>query len=87
MSYNAKNHTEQGGEVTRFGGKVIFEEGSQIEGLPAPTIPDASTTTKGLVKQGVFVADAAGEVTTAAEFNALLASLMDAGIIAPTADK
>ena len=87
MSYNAKNHTEQGGEVTRFGGKVIFEEGSQIEGLPAPNIPDASTTTKGLVKQGAFVADAAGEVTTAAEFNALLASLMDAGIIAPTADK
>ena len=34
MSYNAKNYTEQGGNVTHFGGKVIFEEGSQVEGLP-----------------------------------------------------
>lgn len=84
MNYNAKNYTEQGGEVTRFGGKVIFEEGSQIEGLPAPTIPDASTTAKGLVKQGAAVADAAGETATAAEYNALLASLRAAGIIATT---
>ena len=82
MSYNAKNYTEQGGDVTHFGGKVIFEEGSQIEGLPAPTIPDASTTDKGLVKQGVAVEDAAGEAPTAAEYNALLASLRDAGILA-----
>ena len=51
MSYNAKNYTEQGGDVTRFGGKVIFEEGSRIEGLPAPTIPDAGPETKGLVRQ------------------------------------
>ena len=83
MSYNAKNYTEQGGDVTHFGGKVIFEEGSQIEGLPAPTIQDASTTDKGLVKQGVAVEDAAGEAPTAAEYNALLASLRDAGILAP----
>lgn len=82
MSYNAKNYTEQGGEVTHFGGKVIFEEGSQIEGLPAPTIPDASTEVKGLVKQGAAIADAAGEAPTATEYNALLASLRTAGILA-----
>ncbi|MBO4393411.1 MAG: Head fiber protein [Spirochaetales bacterium] len=82
MSYNTKNYTEQGGEVTHFGGKVIFEDGSQVEGLPSPTIPDASTTTKGLVKQGAAVSDAAGEAPTAAEFNALLASLRTAGVLA-----
>ena len=82
MSYNTKNYTEQGGEVTHFGGKVIFEDGSQVEGLPSSTIPDASTTTKGLVKQGAAVSDAAGEAPTAAEFNALLASLRTAGVLA-----
>lgn len=82
MSYNAKNYTEQGGNVTHFGGKVIFEEGSQIEGLPTPTIPDATTETKGLVKQAVSVTDAAGETVTSTEYNALLAALRSAGIIA-----
>ena len=85
MSYNVKNYTEQGGEVTHFGGKVVFEEGSQIEGLPSPSIPDAGASTKGLVKQGVAVADAVGETPTATEFNALLASLRTAGIIASEA--
>ena len=85
MSYNVKNYTEQGGEVTHFGGKVVFEEGSQIEGLPSPSIPDAGASTKGLVKQGAAVADAVGETPTATEFNALLASLRTAGIIASEA--
>lgn len=44
MSYNAKNYTEQGGDVTHFGGKVIFEEGSQIEGLPQAENLSASAT-------------------------------------------
>lgn len=85
MSYNVKNYTEQGGDVTHFGGKVVFEEGSQVEGLPSPTVPDAGIGTKGLVKQGAAVADAAGETPTAAEFNALLSSLRTAGIIASEA--
>ena len=85
MSYNVKNYTEQGGEVTHFGGKVVFEEGSQVEGLPSPSIPDAGASTKGLVKQGAAVADAVGETPTATEFNALLVSLRTAGIIASEA--
>ena len=32
MSYNTKNYTEQGGDITHFGGKVIFEEGCEVEG-------------------------------------------------------
>ena len=80
MQYNTKNYTEQGGNTTHFGGKVIFEPECEIEGLP-----DASPTAKGLVKQGVSVSDATGETPTAAEYNALLASLRAAGIIAPEA--
>ena len=30
MSYNAKNYTEQGGDTTHFGGKVIFEAGAEF---------------------------------------------------------
>ena len=31
--YNAKNYTEQGGDVTHIGGKLIIEEGASVEGL------------------------------------------------------
>lgn len=46
------------------------------------TVPAATTTTEGVVLQGVAVADAAGANPTAAEYLALLTSLRDAGIIA-----
>lgn len=45
-------------------------------------LPTATTTTKGVVKQGAAVADAASTAPTAAEFKALLDSLRAAGIIA-----
>ena len=37
--YNAKNYTEQGGDVTHIGGKLIFEDGSSVEGLPSSFTP------------------------------------------------
>ena len=41
--YNTKNYTEQGGDVSRFGGKVVFDEDCQIEGLPQmPGLPSDS---------------------------------------------
>lgn len=52
MSYNAKNYTEQGGETTHFGGNVIFEEGSTVEGLPAPSLTPATSSTLGGIKVG-----------------------------------
>lgn len=52
MSYNAKNYTEQGGEVTHFGGKVVFGEGVEIEGLAANPLNKASASTLGGVKVG-----------------------------------
>lgn len=74
MSYNTKNYTEQGGEITRFGGKVVFESGCIIEGLPAT--PKAAN-------------QAASEATTVAalkdDLNGLLTKLKAAGLM--TADE
>ena len=54
---------------------------SQITDLPAA--PGNATTSKaGLVKQAAAVEDAAGEAPTKAEFDALLAALRVAGIVA-----
>ena len=52
MSYNAKNYTEQGGETTHFGGKVVFEEGCEVEGLSADPLLPATADTLGGVKVG-----------------------------------
>ncbi|MCM1267112.1 MAG: Head fiber protein [Bacteroidales bacterium] len=74
MGYNAKNYTEQGGDVTHIGGKLIFEEGSSVEGLPSSFTPaenqtDSEATTVDALKE---------------DFNGLLAKLKAAGIM--TAD-
>ena len=69
MSYNTKNYTEQGGDVTHFGGKVIFEEGCEVEGnsfTPAANQADSTATTVAALKD---------------EFNALLAKLKTAGLM------
>lgn len=81
--YNTKNYTEQGGEVTHFGGKVIFEEGCEVNGSPA-----ASAESAGVVKQAAnqaasTAADVAGLKT---DLNTLLASLKAAGIMAADAE-
>ena len=73
MSYNTKNYTEQGGEVTHFGGKVIFEEGCEVEGssfTPAENQADSTATTVANLKD---------------DFNSLLAKLKAVGLM--TADE
>ena len=69
--YNAKNYTEQGGDVTHVGGRLVFEEGASVEGLPSSFTPAAN--------------QADSEVTTIAtlkeDFNALLAKLKTAGLM------
>ena len=67
MSYNAKNYTEQGGDVTHIGGKLVIEEGGSVEGLPSAANQADSTAT-----------DVAGLVT---DFNALLTKLKTAGLM------
>ena len=81
--YNTKNYTEQGGEVTHFGGKVIFEDGCEVEGLSGGsgggseyTLPVASAETLGGVKigSGLSIADgvlSADGITPAAVVSAL----------------
>jgi hypothetical protein len=72
-TYNTKNYTEQGGDVTHIGGKLIIEEGAEVEGL------------NGVAAKGAAVADAAEGADAAAlrtTLNALLASLRAAGILA-----
>ena len=31
--YNSKNYTEQGGDVTHIGGKLVIEQGAEVEGM------------------------------------------------------
>lgn len=66
--YNAKNYTEQGGEKTVIGGTLEILEGASVTGLPIAENQADSTDT-----------DTAGLVT---DFNALLAKLKAAGLMA-----
>lgn len=68
MSYNTKNYTEQGGDKTVIGGTLEIKQGASVTGLPAAENQADSTAT-----------DVAGLVT---DFNALLAKLKAAGLMA-----
>lgn len=72
MAANVLNYTEQGGDVTRIGGKLIIEPGGKL------LLGDAE------LKQAETVAEAAGSAPTAAEFKALLDALKTAGLMATT---
>lgn len=66
--YNAKNYTEQGGEVTHIGGKLIFDEGASVEGLPFSAENQAASE--------------AGTIAALKEdFNSLLSKLKAAGLM------
>lgn len=65
---NTKNYTEQNGEVTHIGGKLIIEPGAEVVGLPkAENQAESDATTIAELKK---------------DFNALLANLTTAGIMA-----
>jgi hypothetical protein len=68
-TYNTKNYTEQGGDVTHIGGKLIIEDGAVVEGLDAAGF-----------EQAAAVSDATDDAVTTV--NSLLASLRAAGILA-----
>ena len=72
MSYNCKNYTEQGGDVTHIGGKLIVEEGGSVEGLPASPKAENQADSE--------ATDVAG---LKADFNSLLAKLKAAGLMEP----
>lgn len=66
--YSAKNYTEQGGEVTHIGGKLIFDEGAELKGGIVPNqeaeTPDSDTVAK-----------------VRGSLNDLLTSLKDSGVM------
>ena len=79
-TYNAKNYTEQGGDVTHINGSLVFDEGATVSGFPM----DAATASKiGGMKQAAN--QAASTATTVAgvvaDLNTLIASLKTAGIM------
>ena len=75
--YNVKNYTEQGGDVTHIGGKLIIEEGATVEGLPSSGSTDPAENQK---------ASTATQVAALKnDFNALLSKLKNAGLMEPDA--
>ncbi len=69
MSYITKNYTEQGGDVTHIGGKLVFDEGGGIDGFPAAENQAAETPNS----------DTVAKVRTS--LNDLITKLKDAGIM------
>lgn len=77
-TYNAKNYTEQGGEVTHIGGKLIIEEGASVEGLPSSAPAEPVTVPKAANLPASTATTVAGLKD---DFNALLAALKTAGLM------
>ncbi len=69
--YNAKNYTEQGGDVTHIGGKLQFEEGGKMAGGLLPN-QEAATGT-----------GATGGTNAVNAINALLLKLKNSGLMKP----
>ena len=73
--YNVKNYTEQGGDITHIGGKLVIEEGASVEGLPSSG--DSFTPAANQADSEATTIEALKE-----DFNALLARLKTAGLMA-----
>ncbi len=80
MSYNTKNHREQGGERTYIGGEIVIAAGALvsvdpaaiIEGVPSTTLTPAASQTE---------SSAASVEDLVTDFNSLLAKLRAAGLM------
>jgi hypothetical protein len=70
--YSVKNYTEQNGEVTHIGGKLVIDEGGSVEGLP------------GAGSQIEYQADSTATTIVALkdDFNGFLAKIRAAGLMA-----
>lgn len=72
MSYNTKNYTEQGGETTHIGGKLVIDEGGSVEGLPSADVP---------VMDNQVDSTAETLASLVEDFNSLLSKLKAAGLM------
>ena len=75
---NVKNYTEQGGDVTHIGGKLIFDEGAVVEGLPSSRSAQA---------ENQVASDASTVAGLRADFNSLLSKLKEAGLMSADAEE
>lgn len=66
--YNVKNYTEQGGDVTHIGGKLVFDEGASMGGGLLPNQNAVSGTSGSAAVAGI---------------NALLIKLKNSGLMVP----
>lgn len=84
MGYNTKNFTRQGGDEWVVGGKMTFQAGAEVSGLPRATADVA-----GGVLQAENQADSTASTIAElkADVNALLAKLKAAGVIAPDEER
>ena len=69
--YNAKNYTEQGGEVTHIGGKLQFDEGGKMAGGLLPN------------QEAATASGATGGTNAVNAINALLLKMKNAGLMKP----
>lgn len=76
MSYNVKNYTEQGGEVTHIGGELVIEEGASVAGLPSSFTP----------AENQAASTAATVAALKDDFNTLLSKLKAAGLMVTDAE-
>ena len=83
-TYNTRNYAAHGGGEWVIGGKLTVLEGATVEGLTATAAP-ASADALGGVKLAANQVDSAASTIAGLnlEFNALLAKLKAAGIMAP----
>lgn len=70
--YNTKNYTEQGGEVTHIGGKLLFDGSTELAGFPGVENFTPKTTTT------------AADIR--ADLNKLILGMKQVGLIVPDAD-
>lgn len=80
FDYDDTSAHETGG-IDLFRRIIVIRANGVIEVHSAET-PEAKTNVLGSVRKAAAVADVAGDTPTAAEFNALLTKLRDAGILA-----
>ena len=69
--YNAKNYTEQGGEVTHIGGKLQFDEGGKMAGGLLPN------------QEAATGSGATGGTNAVNAINALLLKMKNSGLMKP----
>ena len=67
--YNAKNYTEQGGEVTHIGGQLVFDEGAGMSGFPG--VPNQALVEGSQVKD------------VKESLNQLITAMKNAGLMIP----